>query len=785
MIIIIFSGILTTGILLRFSVTTLSLIACILVGIIESIVLASIIVKPKIRIVCQIGQIPHFIFPLFYALNLVVLQIFQGSYTSPQLLDWNKIPISGYLRLFSSLLVIFFLPGFAILRILFLCRTLLEKIVFSVITSLFFTIIVSALLGFSYIIMANLILLFFYFLFSWKYRDSRKLNFYLDFDIKEVPIIVAVALVIMLGVLSNYMNFQLFLGPDTWRHHGVALALLENNVPLGKYNFYHVLLASIFYLSGFPYINLWSILSLFSIILLLAAYLSFSSLLSFEGKKYVIIISFTIWSLFSGFGSLGYYLYTKSFPLNFISVVNAYLKSYMDIGYPFGFWIYIDGFWPQLIGFISFFSLIHIFLKETYNKRDIFLFLISFIVGLTTHFFEVSFFVILYVSFVLFYRKTSFSTEKLLTLTLSELLGFLISFTFAFVKLGRVMLFRGDILVLELLGATIVGLMFLLLPKISLNNVKNNFSTFFRNKISVRAILLSFLIFLISFIYILGLLEWFSRISTFDFWNYYPDTMPWYIYPVRLGITGMLSIIALKKVLKCNGEKVSFLLYSILLTLTFSKIVGLPLARKLSAVLTSINETRILFLSFPFISVLAGIGFSEFVSFLIDKGKKHKLCKLLTISIITAFVFLLGMASTIQTIDFWALHNRNISREEILDLDYIRLNLNAKGLNPIIAPSYESFQLLQAFSGKFIDLETWSLVERAFAAKTQQEFVASLSLIGNPQYIYLAKRDVDLINNKFKGSFIGELLKNSTPVYSSDMVKIYRIVIKHYESKKH
>jgi hypothetical protein len=224
-----------------------------------------------------------------------------------------------------------------------------------------------------------------------------------------------------------------------------------------------------------------------------------------------------------------------------------------------------------------------------------------------------------------------------------------------------------------------------------------------------------------------------------------------------------------------KGEKISFLLYSILFTLTLSQIVKLNLARKLFPVLTSVDEIRVLFLSFPFISVLAGIGFSEVVLFLMNHPKSHKLCRLFTIVIITTFVFLSGMASTIQTIDFWALHNRNISREEIIALDYIRINVKAKGLNPIIAPSYYSYQLLQAFSGKFIDLDTWPLVERIFAAKTQQEFINSLNLTGTPQYVYLSQIDINILNNKFKDSFIVELLKNSTPVYSNDKVKIYRI----------
>jgi len=769
-----FTGILTAVYLYYFSLTVLGLASSILGGFIASQILAGII-QPKTKII-KVKKLPYLMFPLFYSLILVFLQLFQVSYSTPQILDWCNISILGYLKLFFALLIIFFLPGLAFLKILRLGGTLLEKIVFSFIVSLFFTIMVSVFLGYYYIIASNLIVLFLYLFFIGRDGDCKKCDFYLDIDPQEVLTLLFVALVIILGVCANYMNFQLFIGPDTWRHHGVALALLENkDVPIGKFNFFHVLLASIFYLSDFPYINLWSILALFSIVLLFAVYLAFSSLLKFVGKKHVILVSVTIWSLFSGFGSLGYFLYSRSFPTDFNWILNAYLKSYMDIGYPFGFWIYIEGFWPQLIGFISFFSMIYLFVKESYDKRDIFLIICTFIVGYTTHFLEMSFFVILYTSFTLIRGKIAFSQERLLYLSLSEVLTFIISITFVFEKTGRFITFQGDIVILELLSITVATLLLLGFSDIAFINPIDYCYRFARNRISKS---LPFLIIFLYSIYILGLLVWFSKISTFDFWQLYPNNiLPWYIYPLRFGMAGIFSIIGFKKILEFNGEKPRFLLYSILFSLAFSQILGLNLAIKLFPFLASVNKIRIVFLSFPFISILAGIGFSEFITFLMGKNKKRTCLKLLTLSMVTVFVFGSGMVSTIQTIDFWALHNRNIARGEILALDYIRLNINAKGLNPIIAPSYYSFQLLQAFSGKFIDLQSWSQVQRVFAAKTRQEFVDSLILIGNPQFIYLAQRDIDLLNKKFKGSFIVELLKNSTPVYSTDLVKIYKISI--------
>jgi hypothetical protein len=260
----------------------------------------------------QTNILPSIIFVIIYAALLIISTIIPelDHAISDRILfiEWQQFTVASFTKLCSAILLTFFLPGYALISIIFSSKQrigTLPKILLAYILSMFlagFTGYIMSMMGFaSHDIKFALVVLYLAILivfvqsrlniFTTKKRlDVKKSNFsfwsYLNFQINKTKLAASLPMMIVFGSLIGLMVFStsilhggVIIG-DQWYHHGRAIQFVVGNydsIDASNSDFIYppllsALLSSFFILADVPTVNAYASIGFLNLMAVLAFY---------------------------------------------------------------------------------------------------------------------------------------------------------------------------------------------------------------------------------------------------------------------------------------------------------------------------------------------------------------------------------------------------------------------------------------------------------------------------------------------------------------------------------
>lgn len=735
--------------------------------------------------VTKLGFIAPLVFPLLYSLSLLAIMVIPSI--DSQIMLWESIPIANYFRLFSSLLVAFVFPGFAIIKLV--CKEKLlsfpESLVFSYVISL----LVTSLFGVNFVLLlvVNLILLMssFYVILKEKLFSTTST---IKVNIIKVGILLCLFLLFSLSIIPILSNYWLAIGPDIWRHYSWMVNIMKGilDIPLVPRTF-NILYAAYFQISGFPFINA----RIMSIPLLFMTVVSFYLMASaYLGKidKRAPMISTIIWAFFSGFGWIYAISLRFTTEMSWLEVLRTTLAiTHLDIGYPPGYWIFMGDNPPAAIGFTALFLLLYLVRKTDFSYKSLFILCTAtFMAGYLLHSVEVMFFFVI-IPFLIILKNRICIKDLLLSIVSACVIIIAYDFGYQCIYVGGFVattLFR---YACYILFASLTGyITTYIIPRISPRLCIKRFPQI--SVIIKKSTMLTIIVTILIYLYGFSLLTWIETNDVYTWWLAAPYRfVPWHIYPIVLGTAGIFFIIALAlshTIFKKYKDVFIFLVVSFIFFFLAGRLISFI---NINYFNIGFNESRVLsFLYIP-LAMLASISIMHIFEKITNIHKcqeRTHLRKRLISGLIFFIILTSGLLSTLMTIEYWTLHienhPNNISFEELSAMEYLRLNTNPAALGTNLA-DYElvftftdvSHQTLQTFSGtgsySFYSYKGNIL----FNAKQSDQPLYFFNTY-QTNYLYLAQRDYEQLS-QIPDSFLGQYLQFFPKSFENEEATIYEI----------
>ncbi len=408
--------------------------------------------------------------------------------------------------------------------------------------------------------------------------------------------------------------------------------------------------------------------------------------------------------------------------------------------------------------------------KEIPTKKYLALFSIIIAILYLTHVTEA----VVFALFLAFYgaisKNQEFRTEQALK---SSIIGFILVIVIYYILSEVTIRFTFTVsLLISIFGPIFTQLLSLLIRKI-VNQKLPSFRV--RSRITNK-IFLKVVVFLLLFVYVTALISWPSLTNSFHTWQV--DTaggsvgfVPWFMYPLILGINGLLAITALYYITK--NSKPYEMLALFIAFMVFALIAG--------RIVSTINlyffdagywEKRfILLIKLP-LAAFAPIP----ILFLFDKLEKVKVhVNLRTVSsvIIIGTVVLYGISTTFLNLEYWNIASAYqpssgemkavMTLKEILDSD----------LKAYLVSVTDPSAAIATFAAPADQLVLRPLLYTAYTPE-----MAFTQLYRHPAYdhayIYLHNRDTIQLN-KFADRFLANYIKVLPIVYENSEVKIFNV----------
>jgi hypothetical protein len=711
--------------------------------------------------------------------GLIIDSLLISSSTIIFLLIFTKVN-GGLVQLLLALLCTSLLPGYALLNVSGLRRyfSRVESVVLSYSLSYIFTGLVAfLLLPVSSDHHATLILLSYTGLgvvSMLKHKHQPQFSTLKSFA-REIDLL-AIILTTGFYTLSFYFiypGFALLPGTDISQHYASSIVLGRTpDLYIGStYLFAHLHESIFITLSNSSLASVQTALVALNLILPLAFYVMAKVYLEKVDTRLPALATL-FWVLFTnGFGGFAWLYFTLS-KLSSIGQSQLQLlsstadKTYNGTVYgTFGLW-YV----PATISFILLMAAIFLMGKREV-ERTRYITLFSFLVSALylTHVTEAVVLILFLAVFGLISKNENYRIEDALK---SSIVGMVIVIAVYYV-LSQVtprFIFNTSLLISVIVP--IIASMFALIfrryirPKLSM--FKNSFKI--DKKFLGKALLL-----LLSFGYCVALLSWTIVLDSFHTWQV--DTLGlvrWFVYPVILGINGLLAILALYFLTEDSKLYNAFALF--IAFMVFAFVAG--------KIVTTVNlyffgagywEKRFIwFIKIP-LAILAPIP----IIYVIDKLRKRGInvnAKTLVSVTVIGIIVLYGISTTFLNLEYW----------------------NMVVNNPAYQPSSGEMEALNALKEIFDnDPKSWlatitstSAAMATFAAPADQLALKQLlytaytpemvltQLYRHPvydhAYIYLHNRDFVQLN-KFNDRLLANYIKLLPIVYENSEVKIYNV----------
>ena len=298
-----------------------------------------------------------------------------------------------------------------------------------------------------------------------------------------------------------------------------------------------------------------------------------------------------------------------------------------------------------------------------------------------------------------------------------------------------------------------------------------------------------FIIFALALLYFASLLLWFSGDVSFSFGNLNRfGYVPWFLYPVKLGLIGLQAIIAIY-LLTINSnpqycqKEILAILVSALLLIIFSRAMSALqmqyvyeftfnpnswLSEVLRKNLLSFREERMFEIFKIPLAMIASIAFRRHI---IDKLKeKSQLTKYLSTSSLISLILISGTASTLLGFTYYynSIQTNQLTSSELEIIRNLQANIYNTGKAIIIASKTPTSYL--DFTGA-ITIVTESPAAWQSKSPELPLFVTRFSKTV-PTYIYLHKtRDSDTLS-KYPGNYLEHLSSIAETSLENQEVKI-------------
>jgi len=757
--------------------------------------------KSIINIVMEIG----FSFLLFATIIIIVLYLITSGYDfklAMKRLTRRNVPIGlivdvfmiasalilliinalhlhgGLIQLIMALLVTSILPGHALLNICGMTRyfTRLENIVLSYIMSYVFTgIITLALLPISAEVRTLIILSIFITLgltsvFRHRECQAAYVSKSLSKSIDSLALIVAIAFYIVCFYFM-YPDFALLPGPDIARHYAWSVVLWRTPELYLAFDYLlsHLHESAFIAISNASTPLIQTALVMLNVMMPLAFYAMAKSYLENVDARLPSIATI-FYSTFSGFAWI--YL-AKLIILDKVDVSELRListvvndQTYNGAAYlaqPFLWYV------PLSMSFTIFIVQLMLLRKLNIDKK-IFMTLFSLltIASYMTHIAEAVIFAF-FISFYAFFSKNK--KVRLDDALDASIIGFIFLDSFYIMLQYLACKSLNFTVNLTLLLSTAV-LIFIRVYRCF--NIQAKLSGLL-SKLAIKPLIKSIL-YIVTFVYILGLVTWIGGVPSFHTQDVVEiGYIPWFIYPVFLGIAGILMLASfhyLFEDIKARGWLILFIAF-ILFSLVFGKALSFI---NINFFFTRYWESRLTSFFFLSSSVIAPYGIVKVAESV--KRHQNKIKSGLAIIILISVIVIYGLQSSFMVMGYWSIAasspTRRPSQEEQAAINFLNNIFQHDKYAYTITFTRRSYDIL-TFASPPYELELdWMQV--VLTAENPEIPLLSLKARNlSHAYLYVHGRDYEVLNEHCQGWVCRHLIPMLPITYRNNEVTIYNI----------
>jgi hypothetical protein len=576
----------------------------------------------------------------------------------------------------------------------------------------------------------------------------------------DVLLLAIYIIIFIYAILNMYPKAAFNPGLDIVRHFSSAwVAAINPGLLKSAYPWFHFEEAMVIILSA-PFQEVNVISSYMPVYQAVLAFLGVLPMASFyvmaraylkDVDERLPVIATGFWMFFSGFGwlnLLGRIDYSTFSRLKVLGIADD--KSFWDIGYGGGQSIW---FWyrPLTVGFTLLFIMVYLLREEGMSKRMFMSLSIMLIVGLVfAHFSELVVFVgILSFLSIISPRILPRLHDMLLATTLGTILALLFSI---------VLRCCGIVFSIDYNYLIIVTLLTLLCYFLTFK-----WKGFHFRYSGVLAKLLS--LFLLIF-YASALFEWLSSMD-FSVWRVSSTQfVPWLLYPVILGVIGLLAIISLSQYQQYFNKPICLFVYMFIFMIAFGKVVSFV---NNNYFYMGYWERRLIVHCFAAASALAPIPLLKAYNKLSPNGNKF------LVTMIIGLIVVSGMSSTFLSVEYRSslAEQSPLSNVEMNVASFLfeALKENSMG-SPIFTISDRSRGVAE-FTGSYYVVGTGGRI--SFSEAYPERPLLNLYNWSPTPYILITNSDKPLLSSKYGGYVSSRLLRFIPKVYDDGYSEIYSL----------
>jgi hypothetical protein len=681
----------------------------------------------------------------------------------------------GLIQLIIALLVTSVLPGFALLNLTGLNRYLskLECLVLAFVLSFVFTglmtlglLLVNDNLRVYFVFSGYILLGVVSLLKNLKIFENRDLRQPQSFtnNIDLLGIIIALS---SLGLSYSiiYPGFALISGTDISQHYGFAVLLWRSPELYSGFTYFlaHLHESAFIVASAAPMPSVQTTLATLNLIIPLAFYAMAKSYLEHIDRR-LPVLSTIFFSIFSGFA----WIYLAQLKLTgtpqsvsslFTLVNNGAYNGAMYLAQPFLYYV------PLSISFTIFIVQFMLLSKLNLGKKSfVALFALLTVASYMTHVTEAIIFS-LFLAFYAFFSRSK--TLRLNDAIIASLIGFgVIDVFYAVLQylLGKILGFSLAIP----FGATAVLTLVFVYRTFKVQDKLIAVLPKLKSKLSVKLLL-----YITTFVYILGLIAWISGIPSFQT-SLVSDvgSLPWFIYPVFLGVGGVLMMVSFYYLLE-DHESMKFVM-PFLALLVFSLLFGRALTFiNVNLFNTGYWEKRFTTYFFFASAIIAPIALIKVVDLI--KHSQARIKRVLLIATVVSIIAVYGLQSFFVVTEYWSIETsqaNQLSQAQLQAVDYLGNILQQDKSAYVITLTSASYSAV-ALAGPRYQL---FYPQFFYSAENPEIPLFCLKAHNYPHaYLYIDNQDLPTIDAYSQSWLINHLLPMVPVIYRNPEVTIYNV----------
>ncbi len=670
-------------------------------------------------------------------------------------------PITAGLSLFVSSL----LPGYIILRLTSINpKSHVETVLLSYALSLPITAIIGTIVflhvgeGFRELVFALTYLLLSLLLLLLTSRSHcfkihrRKIVF----DIINTSFLLIISAIFLVFIASFYPLMAYVPRLDIARYFGLVQQIMRTPELFYStypwFNFYE----AVFFALGKPTLEIFQTsLALSSFIMILAFYAMASIYLKKVDQRLPIIATL-FWSIFGGFS--WFLLLKETLQVNkpfFDLLVSVDDASYIDISIP-RVWFWFRG---MILGFTLLFVLLYLLRRRNISATYFRLTYSILIVSLAL--FHISELVLLVAVLSALSFFAPYLDLRLKDAVVSSIMGLL-----ATVLISFSLYYNTN----AMASIPYYAMLELILPlSFSYISLRSNWKG-----INVFRKPAKFIIYAIMVVYVAGTMFWLADPSFSMSMVYETLFVPWFLYPVRLGLVGFLGLIGILVARKHSNDTAVLFALMFFSTLVFARLLSYV---NVYFFTTGFFEARFIQASLlPSASILAALGIKPLMTKI--RSLRHlTVRRALIITLTSSLIVIVGTTSTFLAYDYTIESSKRyaLGDEELSSVNFLSNALYDNPRSPVLTFTDRSMVEVE-FCGPIFVVERLHLP--AWSSTTPE--IPLLLFRGDPQftapYIYLHERDKDAITKRFPtGILLNEIIPMFPSIYQNEKVELYKI----------